>query len=255
LSTRLSPKRSKKEGRDLKELFNLKDKVVVITGGGGVLCGTMSKALAKQGASVAVLDLNKEAAQKVAEEISREGGKAIALKADVLSRKSLEESLSAITKEFGHLDILINGAGGNKKEATTSKELEFFDLPPEAIRGVFDLNFLGVFLCSQVFGKALAKQKEGVIVNISSMNALRPLTRIPAYSAAKAAVSNFTQWLAVHMSQNYSKKIRVIPAFSSLNRTVSFLLMRRAVILLPGERPSLSIPLWDVSEIQKTLSV
>ena len=193
----------------MKELFNLEGKVAVVTGGGGVLCGTISKALAKEGISVAVLDLDKEAAQKVVGEISQEGGKAIALKADVLSRKSLEECLSAIMKEFGHLDILINGAGGNKKEATTSQELEFFDLPPEAIRGVFDLNFLGVFLSSQVFGKALAKQGEGVIINISSMNALRPLTRIPAYSAAKAAVSNFTQWLAVHMSQNYSKKIRV----------------------------------------------
>lgn len=209
METGLKIERRKKGNMDLEELFNLKGKVAVVTGGGGVLCGTISRALAKQGASVALLDLNKEVAQRVAGEISREGGKAIALKADVLSRKSLNECLSTIMKEFGHLDILINGAGGNKKEATTSKELEFFDLPAEAIRGVFDLNFLGVFLSSQVFGKVLAKQEEGVIINISSMNALRPLTRIPAYSAAKAAVSNFTQWLAVHISQNYSKKIRV----------------------------------------------
>ncbi len=193
----------------MKELFDLDGKVAVVTGGGGILCGTIARALAKQGVSVAILDLNEESAQKVAEEISKEGGKAIGLKTDVLSRESLEKSKSIIMKEFGHLDILINGAGGNKKEATTSKELEFFDIPPEAIRWVFDLNFLGVFLSSQVFGKALAKQKEGIIINISSMNALRPLTRIPAYSAAKAAVSNFTQWLAVHMCQNYSTKIRV----------------------------------------------
>jgi NAD(P)-dependent dehydrogenase (short-subunit alcohol dehydrogenase family) len=193
----------------LKELFDLNGKVAVVTGGGGVLCGTIAKALAKQGVSVAILDISKEAAQKMAEEISKEGGKAIGLKADVLSRESLEKSQSIIMKEFGHLDFLINGAGGNKKEATTSKELEFFDIPPEAIRWVFDLNFLGVFLSSQVFGKVLTRQKEGTIINISSMNSLRPLTRIPAYSAAKAAVSNFTQWLAVHMCQNYSTKIRV----------------------------------------------
>ena len=190
-------------------MFDLDGKVAVITGGGGVLCGTIARALAKQGVSVAVLDLNEEVAKRIAEEISQEGGKAIAVKADVLSRESLEKSKSVIMKRFGHLDILINGAGGNKKEATTSKELEFFDIPKEAIGWVLDLNFLGLFLSSQVFGKVLANQEEGVIINISSMNALRPLTRIPAYSAAKAAVSNFTQWLAVHMCQNYSTKIRV----------------------------------------------
>ena len=193
----------------MKELFNLHGKVAVVTGGGGVLCGTIAKALAKQGVSVAVLDLNEEAAQTVTKEISQQGGKAIALKADATSHESLEKSKSTIMEKFGHLDILINGAGGNKKEATTSKELEFFDIPKEAIRWVFDLNFLGMFLSSQVFGKVLAKQGEGTIINISSMNALRPLTRIPAYSAAKSAVSNFTQWLAVHMCQSYSPKIRV----------------------------------------------
>lgn len=193
----------------MKGLFNLDGKVAVVTGGGGVLCGTIAKALAKQGVSVAVLDINEQAAQTATKEISQQGGKALAIKADVLSHESLEKSKSIIIKEFGHLDILINGAGGNKKEATTSKELDFFDIPKEAIKWVFDLNFLGVFLSSQVFGKVLAKQEEGTIINISSMNALRPLTRIPAYSAAKSAVSNFTQWFAVHMCQNYSPKIRV----------------------------------------------
>lgn len=193
----------------MKELFNLNGKVAVVTGGGGVLCSTIARALAKEGVSVALLDVNEEAGKKVAKEISQEGGKAIGIKTDVLSRESLEKSKSIIIKEFGHLDILINGAGGNKKEATTCKELEFFDLPAEAIRWVFDLNVLGLFLSSQVFGKVLAEQEEGTIINISSMNALRPLTRIPAYSAAKAAVSNFTQWLAVHMCQNYSPRIRV----------------------------------------------
>ncbi len=193
----------------MEQLFGLDGKTAVVTGGGGVLCATIARALANQRVSVAVLDINEEAAQRVAKEISEEGGKAFAVKADVLSRESLEKSKSIIMKEFHHLDILINGAGGNKKEATTSKELEFFDIPPEAVRWVLDLNFLGVFLSSQVFGKILAEQKEGTIINISSMNALRPLTRIPAYSAAKAAVSNFTQWLAVHMCQDYSVKIRV----------------------------------------------
>lgn len=193
----------------MEKLFNLEGKAAAVTGGGGVLCGTISKALAKCGVSVAVLDINKKAAEKVAEEITGEGGNAIAVQADVLSRESLENCVSSIMDKFGRLDILINGAGGNKKEATTSKELDFLDLPQEAVRWVFDLNFIGTFLCSQVFGKVMIKQKEGIIINVSSMNTFRPLTRVPAYSAAKAAVSNFTQWLAVQMSRNYDAKIRV----------------------------------------------
>jgi NAD(P)-dependent dehydrogenase (short-subunit alcohol dehydrogenase family) len=135
--------------------------------------------------------------------------KAIAVKCSVLDKKQLEEAREKIEDELGKVDILINGAGGNKKDATTSESLAFFDLPAEAIRGVFDLNFLGTLLPSQVFGKEMAKNKSGVILNVSSMNAFRPLTKICAYSAAKAAVSNFTQWLAVHINQNYSKDIRV----------------------------------------------
>ena len=135
--------------------------------------------------------------------------KAIAVKCSVLDKKQLEDAAKEITAAFGKVDILINGAGGNKKDATTSDSLPFFDLPAEAIRGVFDLNFLGTLLPSQVFGKDMAKNGSGVILNVSSMNALRPLTKICGYSAAKAAVSNFTQWLAVHINQNYSKDIRV----------------------------------------------
>ncbi|MBL7170432.1 MAG: SDR family oxidoreductase [Candidatus Omnitrophica bacterium] len=191
------------------ELFELKDKVVVITGGGGVLCSTIAKALAQRGAKVAILDLNEKAAKDVAQEISKNQGEAIGIKADVLKKDSLEKSLEFVLSKFKKVDILINGAGGNKKEATTSDELDFFNLSADAVRWVFDLNFLGTFLPSQVFGKELVKQGKGIILNISSMNALRPLTRIPAYSAAKAAVSNFTLWLAVHISQNYSKNIRV----------------------------------------------
>ena len=191
------------------DLFGLSGKTAVVTGGGGVLCGTMAKALGGRGVKVAVLDLKQELAGSVADEINSRRGTAIALVADVLSRESLEEARAAVMKEFGQVDICISGAGGNRKEATTTKELEFFDLPPDAVRWVFDLNFLGTLLCAQVFGKVLAERGEGNILNISSMSALRPLTRVPAYSAAKGAVSNFTQWLAVHMCQNYSKKIRV----------------------------------------------
>jgi len=206
----------------MNDLFNIQGKVVAITGGGGVLCGEMAKALAAAGAKVAVLDLLLEHAQKVVAEIKSAGGppprlasgdagagNAITVHCNVLERPSVVEAAQTVVKKFGRIDVLINGAGGNKKEATTSDELKFFDLPPEAIRFVFDLNFLGTLLPCQVFGKIMAEAGNGIILNVSSMNAFRPLTKIAAYSAAKAAVSNFTQWLAVHMCQNYSKDIRV----------------------------------------------
>jgi len=193
----------------MKDLFDLKGKVAVVTGAGGVLCSAMAKALAQAGAKVAVLDLMEAAAKKVADEIKSEKGSAIAVTCNVLEKASLEAAREKIMDEFGKIDILINGAGGNKKEATTSPEMPFFDIPPEAVRFVFDLNFLGTLLPTQVFGKEIAKSGKGVILNVSSMNAFRPLTKIAAYSAAKAAVSNFTQWLAVHLCQNYSKDIRV----------------------------------------------
>jgi NAD(P)-dependent dehydrogenase (short-subunit alcohol dehydrogenase family) len=193
----------------LAEMFGLGGKVVVVTGGGGVLCGAMSRALGLAGARVAVLDLFPDAAKVVADAILAEGGEAIAVKCDVLDKASIEGAAGAVLKAFGRVDILVNGAGGNKKEATTTPDLAFFDLPADAVQWVFNLNFLGSLLPSQVFGKVMAEQGYGVILNVSSMNAFRPLTRIPAYSAAKAAVSNFTQWLAVHMAQEYSPDIRV----------------------------------------------
>jgi NAD(P)-dependent dehydrogenase (short-subunit alcohol dehydrogenase family) len=193
----------------MEKLFDLTGKVAIVTGAGGVLCGQMAKALAQAGAKVAVLDLSLDAANKIASEISKAGGAALAVKCSVLDKKQLEDAAKEIEAKLGSADILINGAGGNKKEATTSDSLSFFDLPAEAIKGVFDLNFIGTLLPSQVFGKAMAQKGAGVILNISSMNAFRPLTKICAYSAAKAAVSNFTQWLAVHINQNYSKDIRV----------------------------------------------
>ncbi len=193
----------------LESLFGLSGKVAVVTGGGGVLCGAMSRALGRVGVKVAVLDLIPEAAQRVADDIVAAGGQALAVQCDVLDKASLEAARDAVLAQFGRVDILINGAGGNKKQATTSPDLSFFDLPTDAVQWVFNLNFIGTLLPSQVFGEIMAQQGEGCILNISSMNAFRPLTRIPAYSAAKAAVSNFTQWLAVHMSQEYSPKIRV----------------------------------------------
>lgn len=191
------------------QLFNLSGKVAVITGGGGVLCSELSRALGKVGVKVAVLDIFIEPAQRVVDEIKAAGGEAIAVQADVLNKGSLEAARDKVVEAFGRVDILINGAGGNKRDASTSDQMSFFDLPVDAVQWVFNLNFIGTLLPSQVFGRLLAEQGEGAIVNISSMNAFRPLTRIPAYSGAKAAVSNFTQWLAVHLSQTCSTKIRV----------------------------------------------
>jgi len=193
----------------LNKLFGLEGKVAVVTGGGGVLCGAMSLALGRVGVKVAVLDLFVEAAQRVVNQIVAEGGEAIAVQCNVLDKPSIEAAAQAVLAAYGKVDILINGAGGNKPQASTNAENSFFDLPADAVQWVFNLNFIGSLLPSQVFGKLMAEQKQGVILNISSMNAFRPLTRIPAYSGAKAAISNFTQWLAVHMNQEYSPDIRV----------------------------------------------
>ena len=191
------------------QLFDFTGRVAVITGGAGVLCSNLAKALARHGASVAVLDINLAAAEQVAGEIQAGGGRAVALQADVLNRPSLEAAAQRILEMFGRLDILVNGAGGARKEATTSPSLSFFDLPEDAVRQVFDLNFMGTFLACQVFGRHMVQAGAGCILNISSVAGLRPLTRSVAYSAAKAAVINFTRWLAVHLSQEYSANIRV----------------------------------------------
>ena len=189
---------------DLKNSYDLSDKVAVLTGGAGVLCSTMARALSACGAKIAILDINLKAAKQVAARLRESGGEAIAIKTNVLDKASIEEAAKQVIGAFGRVDILINGAGGNKREATTSGELSFFDLPADAIRWVFELNCIGTILSSQVFGRYMAEQGSGCIINISSMAAFRPLTRTTAYSPAKAAVSNFTQWLAVHMSQNHS---------------------------------------------------
>jgi NAD(P)-dependent dehydrogenase (short-subunit alcohol dehydrogenase family) len=182
---------------------------VAITGGSGVLGSEIVCALVGCGANVASLDVNIDAGKALVERLGERGKQISLFKCDVLDRENIFQTAKEVVSRLGKLDCLINGAGGNKPQATTSADLKFFDLPPDAIRWVFDLNVLGTILPSQAFGKVMAEQGYGNILNISSMNSYRPLTRIPAYSAAKAAVSNFTQWLAVHMAQEYSPKIRV----------------------------------------------
>ena len=194
---------------DIKQLYEFSNLCAVVTGGAGVLCAEMCRALASLGAKVAILDLNPANAENLAAELQQSDGTALGIGCNVLDKESVQAACDQVLAAFGKVDILINGAGGNKAQATTSAELPFFDLSQEALRWVFELNLLGTILPSQVFGKVMADQGQGVILNISSMNAFRPLTRIPAYSAAKAGVSNFTQWLAVHLAQEYSANLRV----------------------------------------------
>ncbi|HVP91076.1 MAG TPA: SDR family oxidoreductase [Terriglobales bacterium] len=194
---------------ELTKRYDLSGQTAVVTGGGGVLGGEIALALAGSRASVAVLDLDREAGERLVGDIDAAGGRALAVTADVLRRDTLEWAAKEVLSRWGRVDILVNAAGGNSPAATTSDAKPFFDLPEEALRFVSDLNFLGTVLPCQVFGKAMAEAKAGAVLNISSMNAFRPLTRIPAYSAAKAAVSNFTQWLAVHMATEYAAAIRV----------------------------------------------
>lgn len=216
---------------------NFKNKVAVVTGAGGILCSDFAKALAACGAKVALLDINLEAAEKFAAEIRADGGVAIAVKANCLEKASLEEAKAIVDKELGKCDILINGAGGNNPKATTANEYfdldalndenvqDFFALSPDGFRFVFDLNVTAAFLTTQVFAKDMAVSgKGGNIINISSMNAFRPLTKIPAYSAAKAAVSNFTQWLAVHFANANIRVNAIAPGFfvSNQNRALLF---------------------------------
>ena len=189
--------------------FDISGQVAVITGAGGIICGVMAREMAKKGAKVALLDLFVENAQKIADEINAAGGDAIAVKANVLDRASLEEARDAVVAKYGHIDILINGAGGNKKQATVSPELDFFHLDVDAFKWVFDLNVTGAVLTTMVFGELLAKQGTGNVINIASMATYHPLTNTVAYCGAKAAVANFTEWMATHFNQNYSKNIRV----------------------------------------------
>lgn len=193
----------------MKDLFDVKDKTIVITGGAGVLCGAMARALAQLGAKVCVADFDEKRAHELCKEIEGSGGFALPVKINVLERATVQEAFDCAVESLGQVDVLINGAGGNRKEASCVPPATFFDLPEDAIRMVFDLNCLGTIIPSQIFGKHMAERGEGTIVNISSMNAFRPLTNIAAYSGAKAAISNFTQWLSTYMAQRHSPNIRV----------------------------------------------
>jgi NAD(P)-dependent dehydrogenase (short-subunit alcohol dehydrogenase family) len=196
--------------QELTTLYDFSGRTVVVTGGAGVLGGEMACALVGCGANVVILDRDAALAERVIQRFEPiAAGRAIVVYGDVLQPDTLYRAASTVLSEFGRVDALINAAGGNKPQATTDTDHSFFDLLPDDLRFVFDLNIIGTILPCQVFGKQMAQQGDGVILNVSSMNALRPLTRIPAYSAAKAGVSNFTQWLAVHMAQEYSPRIRV----------------------------------------------
>ena len=189
--------------------FDISGQVAAITGAGGIICGCLAKEMAKKGVKVALLDLFVENAQKIADEIVAEGGDAIAVKADVLSRESLEAARDEVIAKYGKVDILVNGAGGNKPQATISKDKDFFSLDMDAFKWVFDLNVTGAVLTTMVFGELLAKQGYGNVINIASMSSYHPLTNTVAYCGAKAAVANFTEWMATHFNQNYSNNIRV----------------------------------------------
>ena len=194
---------------DLQTCFDVRGRTAVITGGSGHLGRVMASALAQAGVQVAILARHAETTKTVAQSIQAEGGTALGIACDVLNRTDLERSREQVTSAFGPVDIVINAAGGNSPAATTSDEQRFFDLDTQAVSRVFGLNFTGTFQSCQVFGRGMAERKQGCIVNITSMSGIRPLTRVPAYSAAKAAIVNFTEWLAVHMAQEYSPVIRV----------------------------------------------
>lgn len=197
---------------ELQANYDFTGRTVLVTGGAGVLGFEIARTLVECNANVVILSRNQERAEKSIAEITKDvksNGRAVYIQGDVLAIDTLQQAKETIHAQLGDVEILINAAGGNHPKATTSPELSFFDLPLDTLRYISDLNLLGTVLPCQVFGRSMAERGEGVILNVSSMNAYRPLTRIPAYSASKAAVSNFTQWLAVHMAQNYSPRIRV----------------------------------------------
>jgi NAD(P)-dependent dehydrogenase (short-subunit alcohol dehydrogenase family) len=210
---------------DVLKQFDLSGRVAAITGGGGELCGAMAQALARMGVSIAILDICLEKAEARAESIRKAGGTAAAFRCDVLDTSEVRQSYEGLSRLWGPPNILVNGAGGNDPRASTAREFHetalastaggqsFFDLDPAAFRQVFDLNFFGTFLVTQVFSRGMVAKGAGSIVNISSMSAFRPLTKVGAYSAAKASVSNFTQWLAVHFARTGVRVNALAPGF------------------------------------------
>jgi len=223
---------------DFLNIFSLKGKNAVITGGAGILGSSIAKGLGKAGAKVILCDI--ASTEDKISEFKKEGINAKGYYVDVMDKKKIEKCLKEVIEDFGKVDILLNAAGGNMKEATTSKDLSFFDLPLAGLEKVVGLNlFGGAILPSQVFGEAMIKNKNGgSIINVSSMNAFRPLTRIPGYSAAKAGVSNFTQWLAVHFAQEYNAKLRVnaiAPGFFLTHQTRYLFLDKEGLITPRGK--------------------
>jgi NAD(P)-dependent dehydrogenase (short-subunit alcohol dehydrogenase family) len=228
--------------------LNLKDKVAVITGGAGIICSTLARSLAFHGVKTVILDLNKEAAGEVARQIETEfNTPSIGVSASVLEKASLEAVKKDINERFGSIDILVNGAGGNSPSATTmvekiietdDKNLEetFFGLKIDGFDKVFDLNFKGTLIPTMVFATDMVRKKEGVVINISSMNSYRPLTKIAAYSAAKAAVNNFTQWLAVHFSKTGVRVNAIAPGFLLTNQNRYLLIDEKSGALTPRGR-------------------
>jgi NAD(P)-dependent dehydrogenase (short-subunit alcohol dehydrogenase family) len=194
---------------EISKMYDFTERTIVITGGTGVLGGEIACALVGCGANVAIIDRNPTLADDQLKKIETACGRIIVVYGDVLDRKLLENTSKKICDTFGSVHAVINAAGGNHPGATTNLDQTLFDLPEEALRKVLDLNMLGTIIPCQVFARTMANKGEGVIINISSMSAMRPLTRVPAYSASKAAISNFTQWFAVYMAQTFSPKIRV----------------------------------------------
>lgn len=241
--------------------INLTGKTAAITGAGGVICSGFARALADAGAKVALIDINLNMAENFANEITAAGGVAKGYYANVLDRASLEECYSKITAELGNVDILINGAGGNHPSATTDKEYyqkgdienlnikSFFNMQIDGIKRIFDLNFTGILLTTQVFACGMV-ETGGNIINISSMNAFRPLTKIPAYSAAKAAVSNFTQWLAVHFAGTGIRVNAIAPGFFSTNQNKSLLYNEKGELSARSNKILSHTPMGRFGEIE-----
>jgi NAD(P)-dependent dehydrogenase (short-subunit alcohol dehydrogenase family) len=214
---------------DIRAMYDFTGRTVVLTGGTGVLGKEMAQALAACGANVVLLGRNRDRAADLIKSFGDSRGRHLALGADVLDRDAVQEAGAAVLGEFGRVDALVNGAGGNDPKATTNPEFRFFDIPAEAFQQVMTLNMLGTVLPTQAFARSMVEQKEGIILNITSVSAPKPLTRVAAYAAAKAGISNFTQWLAVHMAQEYSPNIRVnaiMPGFF-LTEQNRFLLTER----------------------------
>jgi len=235
----------------IQDIFNLQGKLAVVTGGTGVLGSAMSKALAKAGATVVILGRRKDAADTLADEIKKAGGTATGISADVLNEQQLKEARKTITDQFGTIDILVNGAGGNMPGATILPDKSFLDLKIDDFQKVVDLNLTGTVLPSQVFGEVMVTKRKGNIINISSMTAFRPLTRVVGYSAAKAAISNLTQWLAVEMAKKFGEGIRVnaiAPGFFLTEQNRTLLTTPDGGLTLRGESIIRSTPFGRFGE-------